>query len=103
MANLKRSKPLEILERVIRNLPIKRKVVLRYADTDLARVYFGYGQDGNGDFHGAWGFTRHPGFARTLEFRHGVSEAMVAISLISDAYDFLEQMKARDMFKSANG
>ena len=76
---------------------------MNYVDTDIARIYFGYGQDGNGDFHGVWGFTAGPGFARTMEFRRGASEDAVAINLISDAYDILEQVKARDLLRRSNG
>ena len=99
MARLKQSKPLEILERIVRNLPIKGRVRLNYADTDISRIYFGYGQDGNGIFHGAWGFTTGVGLARTLEFRKGVSENEVSIGLIADAYEVLEQAKARQLLE----
>jgi hypothetical protein len=94
----RRSKPLAIVERILRNLPI-RNPEQWYVDTKSGRLYFGLGKDDTGRYHGIWAFTHGPGVARTIEFAPNQFKALVVKELLEDGCAMLVDMDARGMLR----
>ena len=95
----KRSPPLAIVERVVRNLPITKPEFL-FLETDLGPLYIALGRDGFGKYHGVWAFTRGPGVMQTIEFAPNQSKTLVVKELVSVGYDMLNEMHVRGMLDS---
>jgi len=91
-----KSDPLEIVERVARNLPITG-VELHRADTDHGTLYFAIGLDKNNAYHGVWAFTEGPGVCRPVEFKPNQSRAGVLNELKEDGYQFLSALAEKGM------
>ena len=89
---------LEILERCARNLPAK-KLEFRKIETPLGMIYYAFGQDGEGRYHGIWGTEK---IGRTIEFRNRdfVTADVVAAALIDDAQWFLSEAGKRGLFQN---
>lgn len=95
---------LEILERIARNLPVKPKSLrfCRYT-SDIGEIYYAYGKDINGVYHGVWGSR---GTAQPIEFRkrykvgekwHSVTEKIVQAVLIDAAQWFLQKAQSKGL------
>lgn len=95
--NLKpRSQPLEIVERIARNLPI-RDLSQHYLDTKSGRLYAAIGIDEAGRYQGVWAFTRHPPIARVLHFAADQSRALCVNKLFEDAAEMLVAMETQGL------
>lgn len=92
----KRSPPLEIVERVVRNLPITKPEFLSF-DTDIGPVYVALGKDGFGRFHGVWAFTRGIGMAQPLEFAPNQMRSLVIKELFNSGYAMMSELHQRGM------
>jgi len=91
------STPIEKVERIIRNLPI-RDTDYWYVDTKSGRLYFGLGiRLDDGAYHGVWAFLRGPGVARDLRFKPGQSSGSVVKALLEDGCGMLVDMEARGL------
>ena len=91
----RRSKPLEIVERVIRNFVPKPE--FHFIDTKSGRLYFTLGLDGLNQYHGVWAFTRGPGIARDLHFAPNQPKALVIKELLEDGCAMLVEMEAKGL------
>lgn len=90
-----KSKPLEIVERVVRNMPIMGIEYL-WEDTPHGRVYIAFGQEPlTGTYHGVWAFTVGPGTAQTIEFKKDQTRTSVVKALFALGREVLEQMAAQ--------
>ncbi len=94
----KRSKPLEIVERVLRAMPIKHPEMW-YVDTKSGRLYFGLGLDKHGCYHGLWAFTRGPGICQDLHFAPNQPKSLVIKELLEQGAAMLVDMDARGMLR----
>lgn len=94
----KQSPPLEIVERILRNLPI-RNTEFWYVDTISGRLYFGLGMDFKGCYQGVWAFTRGPGIARPIEFAPNQSRGLVMKALLEDGASQLVAMDSRGLLQ----
>ena len=94
----KRSQPLEIVERVLRNLPIKNPEQW-YIDTKSGRLYFGLGLDDMGAYHGVWAFIHGPGMCQAISFAPNQLKSIVTKTLIEQGAAFLVDMDSRGMLK----
>lgn len=92
----KKSTPLEIVERIIRNLPIF-DTEYWFIDTKSGRLYFGMGRDANNCYHGVWAFLRGPGVARDLHFAKDQPHALVVKTLVEDGCGMLLEMEAKGL------
>lgn len=90
------SDPLEIVERIARNLPVT-DLELHRADTDHGTLYFAFGLDSTNAYHGIWAFTEGPGVARVIEFTPDQSKAGVLNELKEDGYQFLSALAEKGM------
>ena len=79
---------LERLERMARNMPVK-KLVMRSVENEHGVIYFAYGSDREGKIHGIWG---HREIGRTVEFKKGTSIENVRQLLVNDAAGHIEQL-----------
>lgn len=93
---LKKSEPLEIVERVVRNLPITKPEFL-FVETACGPLYIAIGLDGNNQYHGVWAFTRGIGMARPIHFAKNQLRSLVIKELIQDGYMMLSEMHGRGM------
>lgn len=89
-----KSKPLEIVERVVRNMPIMGIEYL-WEDTPHGRVYIAFGPTVTGTYHGAWAFLEGPGIAQPVEFRKDQTRTSVVKTLFALGREVLEQMAAQ--------
>ena len=94
----KRSPPLEIVERVLRNLA-NRNIELWYVDTKSGRLYFGIGLDDLNCYHGVWAFLRGPGMCRPLSFAPNQLKSLVTKTLLEDGCAMLVDMEASGMLR----
>jgi hypothetical protein len=92
----RKSEPLAIVERVVRNLPITKPEFL-FVETDCGPLYIALGKDGFGAYHGVWAFTRGPGIARTISFAKNQLRTLVIKELLTDGYQMLNEMHGRGM------
>ena len=93
-----KSKPLEIVERIVRNLPIKNPEFW-FIDTKSGRLYFGLGKDPAGCYHGVWAFLRGPGVARDIHFAPNQLRSLVVKELLEDGCAMLVDMDSRGMLR----
>lgn len=91
-----KSDPLEIVERVARNLPVT-DLELHRADTDHGPLFFAIGLDSNNAYHGVWAFTLGPGVCRPVEFTPNQSKGTVLNELKEDGYQMMTEMAAHGM------
>jgi hypothetical protein len=90
-----KSKPLEIVERVLGNMPIFGREYL-YRDAELGRIYIGFGKEGVEDiYHGVWAFTEPPQICQPVHFSKGVSRATVIEALFTFGREALNQFGAK--------
>lgn len=94
----KKSEPLDIVQRVVRNLPITKPEYL-FIETDCGPLYIAIGQDGHGAYHGVWAFTRGPGMARPIQFAPNQLRSLVIKELLTDGYQMLSEMHHRGMLE----
>lgn len=94
----RKSEPLEIVERVVRNLPITKPEFL-FVETDCGPLYLALGLDGTGAYHGVWAFTRGPGMARPIHFAKNQLRSLVIKELTTDGYQMLSEMHHRGMLE----
>ena len=92
----KRSPPLEIVERVVRNLPITKPEFL-FVETDLGPLYIALGKDGFGRYHGVWAFTRGIGCAQPVEYAPNQMRSLVIKDLTATGYAMLSEMHRHGM------
>lgn len=93
---MKHSTPIEIIERIIRNLPI-RNVEYNFIDTKSGRLYFAIGLDARNAYQGVWAFTRGPGVARVIEYKPNQSQPLCIKQLVEDGCQMLVDMEARGL------
>lgn len=93
--NKRRSAPLEIVERVIRNFV--QSPEFHFIDTKSGRLYFALGVDPLNQYHGVWAFTRGPGVARDLHFAPNQPKALVIKELVEDGCAMLVEMEAKGL------
>ena len=91
----KRSKPLEIVERIIRNAV--KDPEFWFIDTKSGRLYFGLGTNANGDYVGVWAFTRGPGVCQMIEFAPKQMRALVIKELLENGASMLLEMEAKGL------
>lgn len=96
--NRKPSQPLDIVERIVRNLPI-RNTEYWYVETKSGRMYFALGVDSSNRFHGVWAFLRGGGVARTITFDPNQYKGGAAKALLEDGCAVLLDMEARGMLR----
>lgn len=92
----KRSPPLEIVERVVRNLPITNPEFL-FCQTDRGPIYIALGLDGHGQYHGVWAFTRGIGVAQPVSYAKNQLRSLVIKDLILTGFTMLTEMDSRGM------
>lgn len=64
-----RSKPLEIVERIVKNMPMTG-IRYRFVDTPHGRLYMALGKvETENRYMGLWAFTVGPGVAQDVTFR----------------------------------
>ena len=93
-----KSDPLEIVERIARNLPVDT-IEMHRADTEHGTLYFAFGLDKNNAYHGVWAFTVGPGIARVIEFKPDQSKLGVLNELKEDGYQMLSDLAVRGMLE----
>lgn len=90
-----KSTPLEIVERVVRNMPIMGIEYL-WEDIEFGRIYIAFGREPLQDkFHGVWAFTEGLATAQTVEFAKDQSRELVVKSLFKFGRECLNQYAAR--------
>jgi hypothetical protein len=90
-----KSKPLEIVERVVRNMPIMGIEYL-WEDTEYGRIYIAFGREPLQDkYHGVWAFTNGLATAQTVEFAKDQTRTAVIKSLFQFGRECLYQYAAR--------
>ena len=91
------SKPLEIVERIVRNLPILGEPEFLYTDLPYGRLYYALGLDGRGCYHGVWAFTEGPGMCQPIEFAPNQSRTLVIKELIEQGGGLMSDLHIRGM------
>lgn len=90
-----KSTPLEIVERIVRDMPIMGIEYL-YEDTEFGRIYIGFGREALQDkFHGVWAFTEGLATAQTVEFAKDQSRDSIVKALFQFGREVLYQYAAR--------
>lgn len=96
MGSLK-SKPLEIVERVVRNMPILGIEYL-YEDTEHGPVYIAFGKEAIEDrYHGVWALTGGPGLAQDVQFVEGTRRDQVVEALFTLGRETLASLASRQL------
>lgn len=92
------------LERVLKNLPIVGEPTMLHTPCQHGEVYIGYGKDGNGVYHGAWG-VGEGGFdmGQPALFNPGVTEEQVRKVLFVAAADWAENCSIRGLYGGNGG
>lgn len=96
---VKKSPPLAIVERIVRNLPIVGIEYL-FTDTPHGRLYIALGKEAlENRYHGVWAFTVGPGLAQPMEFKKDQSRKAVIRALEDQGLWMLEEMAKRGMLQ----
>lgn len=98
MASIK-SKPLEIVERVVRNMPIVGIEYL-WEDTPHGRIYVAFGREQiENKYHGVWAVLEGPCVARPIEFTKDQPRDLIVKSLFKEGREWIEQCAPREMLR----
>ena len=93
---MKKSKPLEIVERIVRNLPIEKPEFL-VEETAYGKLYLALGEDHEGCYHGAWAFTEGPGICQVVTFAKNQPRRGVLNVLRQDGFGVMSDLQIRGM------